>query len=56
MFFSAISIKGVQDSIKIEREDNGKKGRYVIYYNNEFGGEMTFTRAGKRSLLLTIQG
>lgn len=28
---------------RIEIEDNGKKGRFVIYENNEFAGEMTFT-------------
>jgi predicted GNAT family acetyltransferase len=28
---------------RIEIEDDGKKGRFAIYENNEFAGEMTFT-------------
>ncbi|GEQ85875.1 N-acetyltransferase [Patiriisocius marinistellae] len=32
---------------KIEREDKGKKGRFVIYENNEFAGEMTYTWESK---------
>lgn len=31
---------------KIEREDNGKKGRFVIYEDDKEAGEMTFTWAG----------
>lgn len=31
---------------KIEREDNGKKGRFVISENGELAGEMTYTWAG----------
>lgn len=48
----ALSIKEMLDSIKIEREDNGKKGRYAIYYNDEFAGEMTFTWAGKTQFII----
>ena len=42
--------------VKIEREDNGKKGRFVIYENNEFGGEMTFTWAGKEKFIIDHTG
>jgi len=32
--------------ISIKREDNGNKGRFAIYENDEFAGEMTYTSAG----------
>ncbi len=41
---------------KIEREDNGKKGRFVIYENDEFAGEMTFTWAGKNIFIIDHTG
>ena len=41
---------------KIEREDNGKKGRFVIYENDEFAGEMTFTWAGKNKFIIDHTG
>lgn len=31
----------------IKQEDNGKKGRFVIYENEELAGEMTYTWAGQ---------
>ena len=37
---------------KIEREDNGKKGRFIIYENDEFAGEMTYTWAGKEKFII----
>ncbi|MDY7394876.1 GNAT family N-acetyltransferase [Aureibaculum sp. 2210JD6-5] len=37
---------------KIEREDNGKKGRFVIYENYEFAGEMTYTWAGESKFII----
>ena len=37
---------------KIVLEDNGKKGRFVIYDNNEEAGEMTFTWAGKEKFII----
>lgn len=52
----ALSIKESMDSIKIDREDNGKKGRYVVYYNDEFAGEMTFTWVGKTQLIIDHTG
>ena len=42
--------------VKIEREDNGKKGRFVIYENDEFAGEMTFTWAGKEKFIIDHTG
>lgn len=37
---------------KIEREDNGKKGRFIIYENSEEAGEMTFTWAGEEKFII----
>lgn len=38
--------------IKIEREDNGKKGRFVIYENDQLAGEMTYVWAGKSKFII----
>lgn len=38
--------------MKIEREDNGKKGRFVLYENDEKAGEMTFTWAGEDRFII----
>lgn len=40
----------------IEREDNGKKGRFIIYDNNEEAGEMTFTWAGEEKFIIDHTG
>jgi predicted GNAT family acetyltransferase len=37
---------------RIEREDNTKKGRFVIYENDIFAGEMTYTWAGKTKFII----
>lgn len=42
--------------IKIDREDNGKKGRFVIYDNDKFAGEMTYTWAGKSKFIIDHTG
>ncbi len=36
----------------IEQEDNGKKGRFIIYENNEEAGEMTYVWAGKDKFII----
>lgn len=41
---------------RTEREDNGKKGRWVIYENGEEAGEMTLPGPEPKSLSLTIRG
>ena len=41
---------------KIEREDNGKKGRFVFYENGEEAGEMTFTWADKETFSIDHTG
>lgn len=41
---------------KIEREDNGKKGRFIISENDEFAGEMTFTWAGEDKFIIDHTG
>ncbi|MGB8704222.1 MAG: GNAT family N-acetyltransferase [Gillisia sp.] len=42
--------------INIEREDAGKKGRFIIYYNNEEAGEMTYTWAGENKFIIDHTG
>ncbi|MBD1263046.1 N-acetyltransferase [Maribacter polysiphoniae] len=37
---------------KIEQEDHEKKGRFVIYENDVFAGEMTYTWAGKTKFII----
>ena len=41
---------------RIEKEDNGKKGRWVIYENGEEAGEMTFTWAGAKKFIIDHTG
>lgn len=41
---------------KIEREDNGKKGRFVIYEDGEEAGEMTYTWAGEDKFIIDHTG
>ena len=36
----------------IDIEDNGKKGRFAIYENEKFAGEMTFNWAGKSKFII----
>lgn len=38
--------------MKIDREDNGKKGRFVIIDNDITAAEMTFTWAGKERFII----
>ena len=40
----------------IKREDNGKKGRFVIYENGEEAGEMTYTWAGENKFIIDHTG
>ncbi len=41
---------------KVEIEDNGKKGRFVIYEDGQFAGEMTFTWAGATMFIIDHTG
>ena len=41
---------------RIEQEDNGKKGRFVIYENDEFAGEMTYVWAGEAKFIIDHTG
>ena len=38
--------------IRIDRENNGKKGRFVIYQNNEEVGEMTYVWSGDDKFII----
>ncbi len=42
--------------IKIEREDQGRKGRFAIYENGDFAGEMTYTWAGSGKFIIDHTG
>ena len=37
---------------RIEQEDNGKKGRYCIYVEDLYAGEMTYTWAGDTKFII----
>lgn len=37
---------------KIEREENGNEGRFVLYEDDKFAGEMTFTREASTKLII----
>ncbi|MDX1650896.1 MAG: N-acetyltransferase [Brumimicrobium sp.] len=42
--------------MKIEREDYGAKGRFVIYQGNLKAGEMTYTWAGESRIIIDHTG
>lgn len=42
--------------INIEIEDNGKKGRFVLYEDAKEAGEMTFTWAGESKIIIDHTG
>jgi len=53
----ALSIKqNNKMPVKIEKEDNGRKGRFVIYENDEFAGEMTYVWAGTTKFIIDHTG
>ncbi|UJH92812.1 N-acetyltransferase [Antarcticibacterium sp. 1MA-6-2] len=41
---------------RLEREDNGRKGRFIIYENEKFAGEMTYTWAGNDKFIIDHTG
>lgn len=47
----ALSIKQVPETI-IDREDDGKKGRFTLYDHGQFAGEMSFTWAGQNKFII----
>lgn len=52
----ALSIIKQEDTIKIEREDNGREGRFVLFENDNFAGEMTFTWTGDAKFIIDHTG
>ncbi|WP_268036502.1 GNAT family N-acetyltransferase [Algoriphagus sp. PAP.12] len=42
--------------IKIEQEENGRKGRFVLYEDGKFAGEMTYTWAGTNKFIIDHTG
>lgn len=41
---------------RIEQEENDRKGRFIIYYGNEFAGEIIYTWAGKSKFIIDHTG
>lgn len=41
---------------RLEREDNGRKGRFIIYENETYAGEMTYTWAGNEKFIIDHTG
>jgi len=52
----ALSIKNQETIISIIREDNGQKGRFALYENDIFAGEMTYTWAGTGKFIIDHTG
>lgn len=48
----ALSIKKSDAMVRIEREENGRKGRFAIYENDEFAGEMTYLWTGPSKFII----
>lgn len=48
----ALSIDKPEAKIRVEHEENGRNGRFAIYDNDEFAGEMTFVWAGKSKFII----
>ncbi|MDD3005287.1 GNAT family N-acetyltransferase [Flavobacterium sp.] len=42
--------------IKIQQEENGSKGRFVLYENDNFAGKMTYTYAGLDKIIIDHTG
>lgn len=41
---------------RIEQDDNGKKGRFIIYVKDVFAGELTYIWAGKMKFIIDHTG
>lgn len=42
--------------IKVEFEENGNRGRFVLYENEKFAGEITYVWAGKEKFIIDHTG
>jgi len=42
--------------IEIKQEDNGKKGRFVIYEDDKYAGEMTYVWTGDAAIIIDHTG
>jgi hypothetical protein len=42
--------------VTIEQDEDGKKGRFAIYEDGEFAGEMTYTWAGTNKFIIDHTG
>lgn len=41
---------------RLEREDDGRKGRFIIYEDDVFAGEMTYSWAGNERFIISHTG
>lgn len=41
---------------RFEQEDNGKKGRFVLYDNDTFAGEITYVWSGETKIIVDHTG
>ncbi|MFH6983644.1 GNAT family N-acetyltransferase [Marinoscillum luteum] len=48
----ALSIKKSEAMVRIEQVENNNKGRFSIYENEEFAGEMTYVWAGTSKFII----
>jgi uncharacterized protein len=42
--------------IRTEQENNGQKGRFIIFENDEYAGEMTYSWAGSDKFIIDHTG
>src|SRR5690606_26842770 len=56
MSFGRFKYKKFSTMTRLEREDNGKKGRFIIYEDEKFAGEMTYTWAGTGKFIIDHTG
>ena len=42
--------------LEIKKEDDGRKGRYALYTDDDYAGEMTFTWAGEDKFIIDHTG
>lgn len=48
----ALSIKQSEATVRIEREEEDNKGRFAIYANDEFAGEITYVWVGASKFII----
>ncbi|GJH40004.1 hypothetical protein RCZ04_05540 [Capnocytophaga sp. HP1101] len=52
----ALTFKYNSEMTRLDQEDNGKKGRFIIYEGDTFAGEMTYVWAGENKIIIDHTG